>query len=169
MKPKKSRQYVSVSCPDCGHRRPMRSDQYARTVKADRPFYCLPCSQNHKVYQDTARKVFDFDKLDWSNNKRNPWNPLYSRWQKIHRRCAPDSYHATWYYNTGIYVDSVWAEYEPFRKWALKHGFKPELELDRIDPYGPYSPKNCRWVTHAVNCNNKRPRGFAASLKKRAA
>jgi hypothetical protein len=162
--------HIQVECPDCGLRRPMRSDQYAKTVKAGRPFYCLPCSQNHKVYPDRARKVFDFSKFDWPNNKFNPRNPLYSRWQKMRRRCSPSAGSAArWYYNAGIKVDPVWQEYEPFRVWALKNGFKPELELDRIDPYGNYSPKNCRWITHAENCRNRRPRGYCQQFAKEAA
>lgn len=30
------------------------------------------------------------------------------------------------------------------------------LEIDRIDVNGNYEPSNCRWVTRAVNCSNKR-------------
>ena len=88
----------------------------------------------------------------------------------MRRRCKPgEKYHSKWYADTGIFVVDEWSEYEPFRVWSLKHGFKPELELDRIDPYGPYSPKNCRWITHAENCRNRRPRGFSDKFAKEAA
>ena len=166
----KQRQYVRVSCPDCGESRKMRSDQFKRTTESGRPTYCLPCGNQHKVYSKTRRQVFDFKKLDWPNNKFNPRNPLYSRWQKMRRRCKPgEKYHSRWYADTGIYVVDEWLEYEPFRIWSLKNGFKQELELDRIDPYGPYSPENCRWITHAENCRNCRPRGFADKFAKEAA
>ena len=88
----------------------------------------------------------------------------------MQRRCKPGiKYYSRYYANTGIYVATEWLQYEPFRNWALKNGFKPELELDRINPYGPYSPNNCRWVTHAENCRNKRPYGFADKFAKEAA
>lgn len=171
MKSNKSRwKYIAVVCPDCSSRREMRSDQYQRNVKSGRPFYCLPCSNQHKVYSKTRRQVFDFEKLDWANNKFTSWNPLYSRWQKMKQRCSPNAGTAArWYYDTGIRVASEWQDYETFRVWSLKNGFKPELELDRIDPYGPYSPKNCRWITHAENCRNRRPRGFSDKFEKVAA
>lgn len=161
--------YVEVECPDCKVKRPMRIDQWKRNVANERPFYCLPCGARHTKPRK-RRQVFDFKKLDWPNNKRNPRNPLYSRWQKMQRRCKPGiKYYSRYYANTGIYVATEWLQYEPFRNWALKNGFKRELELDRINPYGPYSPNNCRWVTHAENCRNKRPYGFADKFAKEAA
>lgn len=158
------RKYNAVSCPECGKNRNMRSDQYDRNVKLNRPFYCLPCGIRNAVRSEKLR-VFDTTKYDWPNNSRNPKNPLYSRWQKMRRRCKKNSSHARWYADTGIFVCQEWDEnYEPFRSWALENGFDETLELDRIDPSGPYSPRNCRWVTHAENCRNRRPRKLKANL-----
>jgi hypothetical protein len=170
MKNKSRWKYFTVTCPDCSLRREMRADQYKRNVDSGRPFYCLPCGTHHRESKIKRRDVFDFSKLDWPNNKYTPKNPLYSRWQKMRRRCSPSAGSAArWYYNSGIRVDPVWQEYEPFRVWSLRNGFKPELELDRIDPYGDYSPKNCRWITHAENCRNQRPRGYCQQFAKEAA
>lgn len=33
-----------------------------------------------------------------------------------------------------------------------------DVDLDRIDVNGNYSPTNCRWVTHKQNCQNQRDR-----------
>lgn len=43
-----------------------------------------------------------------------------------------------------------------FKKWSFENGFKEELELDRIDNNGNYSPDNCRWIDRKTNMRNRR-------------
>lgn len=62
------------------------------------------------------------------------------------------------YGGRGIVVDAHWHDPSVFIRWAKSNGFSPELELDRIDTDGPYSPENCRWVTKQENLRNKRSR-----------
>lgn len=57
----------------------------------------------------------------------------------------------------GIKVCSQWKfARQPFIKWALSHGHKMNLTLDRIDTNGDYFPENCRWVTVQEQLRNQR-------------
>lgn len=82
---------------------------------------------------------------------------LYSIWQGMRHRCY-DSGRNNYknYGGRGIRVCKSW-EHDPeiFCDWALKHGYKPGLQLDRINNDGNYSPVNCRWVTPKQNARNK--------------
>ena len=83
---------------------------------------------------------------------------LYRLWSSIKRRCYnPNAKEYKNYGARGIVVDPCWVDsYESFATWAMSNGFKARLEIDRIDNDGPYSPDNCRFVTHQQNQRNKR-------------
>lgn len=57
----------------------------------------------------------------------------------------------------GIAICVEWLTHpESFIEWSRRHGYSDELQLDRIDPNGPYSPDNCRWITAYEQQQNKR-------------
>ena len=81
---------------------------------------------------------------------------LYNIWKSMRQRCRNrNGNRSKSYVDKGITVCEEWSEYSSFRKWALANGYKEGLTLDRIDNDGHYEPSNCRWVTYAVQANNK--------------
>ena len=85
---------------------------------------------------------------------------LYSVWSGMLRRvgvykCA-DEKEKRDYQDRGITVCDEWLVFENFRDWALSHGYKEDLQIDRVNNDAGYCPENCRWATPKENTNNRR-------------
>ena len=82
---------------------------------------------------------------------------LYRIWDNIRgRTLRPSNTYFKNYGGRGIKLYAPWQEFVPFMEWALSSGYTDELSIDRIDNDGPYSPDNCRWVSHKDQDRNKR-------------
>jgi hypothetical protein len=82
---------------------------------------------------------------------------LHRIWSNMKRRCENLSHQ---YYKNyggrGIQVWPSWHDAATFIKWALSHGYRDDLTLDRKDNDGDYTPKNCRWATRKEQCVTRR-------------
>jgi hypothetical protein len=83
---------------------------------------------------------------------------IYREWQGMKSRCYyQKNIGFDNYGGRGIKVCNDWkGSFESFYKWAIENGYSDELTLDRKNPNGNYEPNNCRWVSNAIQQNNKR-------------
>ena len=82
--------------------------------------------------------------------------PEFISWLSMRQRCN-DKNHSNWprYGGRGIGVCDRWVN--SFEKFLEDMGPRPAsgYSIDRIDPDGWYTPKNCRWASFADQQNNK--------------
>lgn len=84
------------------------------------------------------------------------------------QRCTnPNSTYFPRYGGRGITVCHEWRTRNNFKEWALSHGYRNDLAIDRIDNDKGYSPDNCRWVTPSQNCCNRSTTHFVTAFGKR--
>ena len=81
---------------------------------------------------------------------------LYRVWTGMLDRCyKKDNSRFKNYGGRGISVCEEWLKVEVFVEWAVYNGWKPDLQIDRVDNDGNYCPENCRFVTNWENSLNK--------------
>lgn len=83
-------------------------------------------------------------------------NPLYSVHEGMLQRCGlkrgcRSASNLARYRDRGITVCEEWRHFRVFEAWALSHGWRKGLQIDRIDGDGDYCPENCRIVTAKEN------------------
>lgn len=83
---------------------------------------------------------------------------LYRIWKSMKCRCNNANHPSYKRYGArDITVAEDWINsYSAFKQWAMSHGYSDNLELERVDVNGGYSPANCRWVSHYEQTLNRR-------------
>lgn len=82
---------------------------------------------------------------------------IYRTWLDMKYRCFDQNNLAFKYYGgRGITVCDEWLEYLPFYDWAMSHGYKNGLTIERSDNELGYSPGNCIFIPKSKQSSNRR-------------
>lgn len=94
-------------------------------------------------------------------------SPTYISYATMLDRCHnPNSSRWAYYGARGIVVCERWRK--SFEAFLSDMGERPDgRTLDRIDSNGNYEPGNCRWSTHAEQCQNRRSTKLSRELVER--
>jgi hypothetical protein len=84
-------------------------------------------------------------------------HPLYRKWQDMKNRCYnPNVGHYKNYGKRGVVVCDLWKkDFYSFYCWCINNGWKLELQIDRKDVNGNYTPDNCKFSTALEQGFNK--------------
>ena len=115
------------------------------------------CQVEKQIYNGLRDKSCGCTRFQHSTKHNCTDTKLFYVWEGMISRCNYKRHIAYKHYGgRGIFVCKKWNEFIPFKKWAQEKGYREGLEIDRRDNNKGYSPENCRFVTHAVNCQNMR-------------
>ena len=93
---------------------------------------------------------------------------LYDIWHGMCRRCHDPRRKDYYKYGArGIKVCKEWRgsdtdddwQYEGyvvFQAWALSHGYRQGMTLDRVSNHRGYAPNNCRWISKKAQAYNRK-------------
>lgn len=82
---------------------------------------------------------------------------IYQTWTDMRHRCFNQERSSYKYYGArGITVCEEWLKYLSFYKWAMSHGYKDNLSIERVDNNLGYSPDNCIFIPRSKQSSNRR-------------
>lgn len=127
---------------DCGTKATISGD----SLRTKRTFSC-GCLQRERA-RESAKIT--------SRTHGMTHSPEHFTWAGMLSRCRnPNATGYERYGGVGIKVCKRWLKFENFYK-DIGPRPSPTHSLDRIDKYGDYEKKNCRWSTALEQANNRR-------------
>jgi len=126
--------------------------EYVKGIHGYWRFLC-ECGQEKIARGDTKAKYCCQDGCNKSNKvlHGDSHTRIYGVWGGMRARCLFNHRSNAHYKDKGISICEEWSSYIAFSEWALSHGYKDNLTIDRINIDGNYEPLNCEWVTRAEN------------------
>lgn len=130
---------------------------------------CTICSRRKEMKENTLHRKSGTNHSSCGNGLKLLDKNFYSHWQNMRTRTDNPNYdHASSY--KGIksesfinFIDFYDSLYDKYLLHVQEYG-ADNTTLDRIDPTGDYSIKNCRWATWEIQHENVRRSVFKKAI-----
>jgi len=117
---------------------------------------CQLCKYCGSVLDSEGKHTHEWIR-SWNGNSVRHRARIYCVWTAMRERCNnPKQIRYDSYGGRGIKICPEWDDYAVFLQWMLEQGYRPGLQLDRIDNDDGYYPANCRLCTHTEQMQNRR-------------
>ena len=130
----------------------LRSREWDRLHRDKRRAYAIV--HKREYYKKHAEEIKQKER------ERRKQFPTLSTWSGILKRCGVQKgahdFELKQYRDRGITVCPEWRKFRTFHEWAISHGWKKGMQIDRIDGTKGYCPENCRIVDCTTNIRNRR-------------
>ena len=132
-------------------------------TRSKRAFYkCEKCNKEIERSKQKDIHISEFCKsctrLKNNANSNDSGTRLHNIYKgMLSRTSAPITRTSNYrnYVLRGITVSDEWMDFQVFKKWSLKNGYKSNLTIDRKNNDGNYCESNCRWITITKQQENK--------------
>lgn len=137
--------------------------EFVNTNKHNKAVWLCQCSCGRTTQVVAARLSSGHTKscgcLRGYTNYREYYNsPMYFLYRNMKSRCYNENDVGFKNYGArGIIVCGEWLNNpKSFFDWCSENGWSKELQIDRRNNDGDYTPKNCRFVNRFINAQNRR-------------
>lgn len=138
IKPNKDNKNWFLCRCDCGNIKLIKPTYWERGTVKSCGCYSKSLKLEHNGDLDRLRRIYNGMKI-------RCYNPKFKKY--------------SYYGGRGISICQEWLEdRQAFIDWALSHGYRADLTIDRINNDGNYEPSNCRWADRSTQNKNQRER-----------